>query len=104
MRWESSRMILPEHAQALRRHLHALRKTERPQLDEQEMAEINRTIRMAAEARRAVTIHYYQDGFIRTVHGHLSLPDMPGEPLRIRDPFGMSRKIAFRDLIAAQAD
>ncbi|WP_010630355.1 YolD-like family protein [Sporolactobacillus vineae] len=104
MRWESSRMILPEHVQALRQHLHTLQKTDRPQLDEQEMAEINRMLRIAAEEGRAVTVRYYKDGFIRAVHGHLSLPDIPGEPLRICDPPGISWKIAFRDLIAVQAD
>lgn len=104
MRWESSRMILPEHVQALRRHLHDLQKTNRPQLDEQEQAEINRTLRTAAEKRQPVTVRYYKDGFIKTMHGCLSLPDMPGEPLRISDDFGISWKIACRDLVAVHID
>lgn len=104
MRWESSRMILPEHVQALREHLRDLEKVARPLLDEQEQATINRTIHVAAAENRPVTVRYYRDGFIETMRGSLSLPDMPGGPLRISDRFGISWKIAFRDLVAVTID
>jgi hypothetical protein len=45
LKWESSRMMLPEHVEALRFHHEDKKRKQRPDLDEQELMEIDRMIR-----------------------------------------------------------
>lgn len=101
MRWESSRMMLPEHVQALRDHLRDDEKVKRPVLDEQEWEEIGRILSEAAAEACPVTIRYYREGFIETMTGRISLQGSPDRHLQIHDPFGISWKIAFRDIVGA---
>ncbi|WP_100488735.1 YolD-like family protein [Sporolactobacillus pectinivorans] len=102
MRWESSRMMLPEHVQALRKHFRNNEKISRPLLDEQEWEEIGRTINIAIAEARPVSVRYYKNGFIETMTGCVSLPDGPDSHLQIHDPFGISWKIFFRDITDVQ--
>ncbi|RYL94658.1 YolD-like family protein [Sporolactobacillus sp. THM19-2] len=98
LRWESSRMMLPEHVQALRNHLRDNEKIERPLLDEQEREEIGQKIARAAAGKIPATVSYYKDGFIRKMSGQLRLPDGPFREIEISDHFGVSWKVAFRDI------
>lgn len=57
--WESSRMMLPEHVNALYEHKRQSSKRERIQLDEQELQLIQENIHQSMKQRQSVTINLY---------------------------------------------
>lgn len=57
--WESSRMMLPEHKEAINRFNQSLQTRKRAQLDEQEQELINRALQQSLRHRIALTIHMY---------------------------------------------
>jgi hypothetical protein len=65
MRWESSRMMLPEHVFALNQAKASEKKVERPLLSDEQKEEIELLINEAITERHIVEINYYKDGFIK---------------------------------------
>lgn len=57
--WESGRMMLPEHKEAINVLNGKLKRRERVYLDEQELEEINRGIQESMKYKVAVTIRMY---------------------------------------------
>lgn len=68
MRWESSRMMLPEHVQALN-DFHRFRMREKTPLDEQGWEQINETIHYAMEFNLAVIFTLWIDGLFLKLDG-----------------------------------
>ncbi|MDC3414475.1 YolD-like family protein [Aquibacillus sp. 3ASR75-11] len=67
LRWESSRMMLPEHKQVLQRHQKELNTKTKPILDEQQAVIISRRITDSINRNMNVKIQLfdpYQDSFI----------------------------------------
>lgn len=82
--WESSRMIIPQHKEALLRHQHEQHRQERPQLDDQEWDDISSRLQWSMENREPVTLHLY-DPFERCeVSGIVVDIDMIGRRVRLR--------------------
>ncbi|WKB34753.1 YolD-like family protein [Terrilactibacillus sp. S3-3] len=63
LRWESSRMMLPEHVQALHDHEVEEEKVAKPVLDDQEIETIDRLLRQSLEQSQPLNIEYYDQGF-----------------------------------------
>lgn len=61
--WESSRMFLPEHKQALHERKKENKKVPRPIIDEQLLQQLNERVHYALMTKRKVTITYWEDGF-----------------------------------------
>ncbi|MCQ2008565.1 MAG: YolD-like family protein [Sporolactobacillus sp.] len=99
MRWESSRMMLPEHVQALRELAREESKRERPYLDEQRLEEIEQIVREAALTKKSVNIDSFHNGVIQKIpQCHLSI-DENKRCLHISDQWGMLHNISPRDII-----
>lgn len=62
LRWESMRMILPEHREMWLKHREGMNKVEKPELDEQRWEEFEQTIREAMEYDSFLEFTYWQDG------------------------------------------
>ncbi|AXF54641.1 YolD-like family protein [Salicibibacter kimchii] len=69
MRWESMRMILPEHRERWLQHRESMKKVEKPVLDEQKWEEIERTINEAMEYGSLLEFTYWEDGFFYSIVG-----------------------------------
>jgi len=54
--WESSRMMIPQHRDAIREHRRNARKRQRPELDEQRWEELQIAISDAVESKRPVAV------------------------------------------------
>ncbi|QQK78981.1 YolD-like family protein [Salicibibacter cibi] len=69
--WEGSRMFLPQHKQALLDHKKEQQKVKKPELDEQELEELNQTFHMALANKAPVTFTYYQEGQFSELVGYI---------------------------------
>ncbi|GIN92752.1 hypothetical protein J22TS1_38030 [Siminovitchia terrae] len=67
LRWESSRMMLPEHVRALNDLSVDSKRVKKPQLDEQEWEQINETIHIAMEFNQLLIFTVWIDGFFEEV-------------------------------------
>lgn len=67
MRWESSRMMLPEHKEALLARKQDQKKVEKPQLDEQQIEDLEMLIQQSHEYKFALSIELYDDGLFREI-------------------------------------
>lgn len=54
--WESSRMMLPQHKEAIRRHRVKLAERSKPELDEQRLEELSLTLGAASESGEAISV------------------------------------------------
>ncbi|MFD0710653.1 YolD-like family protein [Paenibacillus sp. GCM10027626] len=61
MFWESSRMILPEHKQAMNKHRDDLKKRRQPQLDSQEVEDIVYKIGESMECKSEITVTLFDE-------------------------------------------
>lgn len=102
MRWESSRMMLPEHVQVLRQTHADLEKIDRPLLDEQELEKLNRTLCEAMSGRKRITLSYYKNGYIEVSICCVEKLDPIERQLKISDLYGLSRHISFTDIVGAK--
>jgi hypothetical protein len=75
--WESSRMFLPEHKEALLKQKQSQKKYRSPILGEDQLQEIDRVIAESIECDRAVTVTYADQyssaqfwGWVKTVNRH----------------------------------
>ncbi|WP_100488536.1 YolD-like family protein [Sporolactobacillus pectinivorans] len=99
MRWESSRMMLPEHVQALRQHDIDRMKIGRPDLDEDELQEIQRSLQTVIKTHEFVELSYYKDGFIKQKICTIAKLDPYEKIVQVNDGFGMSYKFTFADVM-----
>jgi hypothetical protein len=56
LRWQSSRMMLPEHVEAILHHNRTKNNKERVELDEQELANITLALQQSMYTKQAVTL------------------------------------------------
>ena len=59
--WESSRMMLPKHVQAIRYQDHELKRRVRKELDLQEWEEVSRALMSSHQLRQAITVYMYDE-------------------------------------------
>jgi hypothetical protein len=102
MRWESSRMMLPEHVARIRDELENEKKINRPILAEDELEQIGRTLQEAIEKRCPVELSYYKDGFIKQAICYSNCLDPLNKHLITHDAYGMKNQYAFQDIMDAR--
>ncbi|TCJ00474.1 YolD-like family protein, partial [Cytobacillus praedii] len=83
LRWESSRMMLPEHVEQFIHYQNNRGIISKPILDEQKLEEINDIIRIAIEDYTPVYIDVYKDGVIKTVMCYVNKLDQYLRELRV---------------------
>lgn len=103
MRWESSRMMLPEHVQALRALADEEIKINKPHLDEQKWEEIERIVHDAVCTKIKIDVSYYKDGGIQLLANSYVLLDHSRGHLLLNDNrSGITQTISISDLIDVQ--
>lgn len=102
IRWESSRMMLPEHVQALKQLKIDEQKMPRPELCEDDIEEIENNLKMAVKNRLPVDMKYYKDGFIKNRICYPYWLDGINRQLICRDAYGLKSRIDFRDIMAVK--
>lgn len=70
--WEGSRMFLPEHKQALLKWQKEQEKQAKPELDEQQLEEMNRMLISACRLRVPVTVRFFEAGNFLTATGTIT--------------------------------
>ena len=84
MQWESMRMMLPEHVQALRDRKEEMKKVEKPMLDDQELQEIGIVVMDSLRHELDVAIVYWEDGFFKRVVGVVDRVDMQQMRIKVK--------------------
>lgn len=69
--WESSRMMLPEHKQVLRRHQKKLTEKRKPIFDEQQLDLLSHTLSLAIEQKANVNIQLFHPYHAQSVEGKI---------------------------------
>lgn len=70
--WEGSRMFLPEHKQALLKWQKEQEKQAKPELDEQQLEEMNHMLISACRLRVPVTVRFFEAGNFFTATGTIT--------------------------------
>ncbi|MED3550158.1 YolD-like family protein [Cytobacillus praedii] len=83
LRWESSRMMLPEHVEQFIQYRNSSGKISKPALDEQRLEEINDILRIAIEDYTLVYLDVYNEGAIKTIMCYVNKIDQYLRELRI---------------------
>lgn len=99
MRWESSRMMLPEHVEALRARKYEQLKVEKPALDEQQIQDFEMLIQQSYECKFALAFELYDDGFFREIEGVVSHINPQRKLLHVKDILGDTNVIMFEDIV-----
>ncbi|WP_240927567.1 YolD-like family protein [Paenibacillus thiaminolyticus] len=83
--WESSRMMLQQHKEALLQHQHEQHRQERPLLDEMVWEEISRRLQWSMENRDPITLLLYDPFEQREAAGIVVDIDMIGQRVRVQE-------------------
>ncbi|MFC0470114.1 YolD-like family protein [Halalkalibacter kiskunsagensis] len=82
--WESSRMFLPEHKEALLDRKQQLKKVKKPQLDEQELEEIGIIVMDSLKHELNVHVTYWEDGILHNLVGTVDKFDWSSKKLKLK--------------------
>ncbi|WP_332628876.1 YolD-like family protein [Halalkalibacter flavus] len=82
--WESSRMFLPEHKEALLERRMELNKVAKPELDEQELEEIGIIVTDSLKHELDVQITYWQDGMFYELIGIVDRIDWHCKKIKVK--------------------
>ncbi|BBN99343.1 YolD-like family protein [Sporolactobacillus terrae] len=99
MRWESSRMMLPEHVAVLREMARHADRIAKPQLDEQKLEEIERMIHDASSRKLPIDLDYYHDGKIHTLKNCTVSIDSYVQKVRISNSSGISQNLPPQTIV-----
>lgn len=99
--WESSRMMLPEHKEAILEYNRRQHRRSRILLDEQEMEEISRRIAESLRDNKEIGLRLYGEFGDRRVRGVVEAV-RPGERRFRLNTDGNSEWIAFADIVSTE--
>ena len=83
LRWESSRMMLPEHVEQFIQYRKDSGKITKPILDEQKIEEINDILRIAIEDYTPVYLDVFKEGSIKTFKCYVNKVDQMLRELKV---------------------
>ncbi|MGM7720613.1 YolD-like family protein [Metabacillus sp. Hm71] len=97
MKWTA--FIMPEHKQSVKKYFNDDLKIEKPELDEQQIEEINLKIADAMEFNQELVFYYYRYGEIRFIIGRVHHVDTLKREFKIMDEHQYVNIIKFDDLV-----
>ncbi|CAF1861272.1 hypothetical protein NRS6185_00009 [Bacillus subtilis] len=97
-RW-AMRIILPEHRAGLARQTEEKRKVEKPQLDAQQIEDMEMTVAESMEFGAPLAFEVYDDGHIREVIGAVHYVDHIRKEFRVKDDKSDTNFVRFADII-----
>ncbi|TXK24573.1 YolD-like family protein [Bacillus amyloliquefaciens] len=96
--WASS-FILPELREGFQRLAEAKLKVEKPQLDAQQIEDMEVTVAQSMEVGADLSFELYDDGYIREVIGAVHYVDHLRKEFRVKDARGDTNFVRFADII-----
>lgn len=102
LRWESSRIMLPEHKEQIISHHLDKGKIIKPIIDEARLEEFDEAIQTALEFHNPVTVTYWSNGFKEVIEGFVHYVDLINMQIRIKDFKEVLYKINFDSIINIQ--
>lgn len=102
MLWEGSRMMLPEHKQAILDRKQQQQLVPKPSLDEQKLNELDEVICEAMAENQPLHFKYYQKGKILNMTGKVGYYDEQYKQLRICDLNGNLHILNIENVIDAE--
>ncbi|ODB76085.1 YolD-like family protein [Bacillus velezensis] len=96
--WASS-FILPELREGFQRLTEAKLKVEKPQLDAQQIEDMEVTVAQSMEVGSDLSFELYDDGYIREVIGAVHYVDHIRKEFRVKDARGDTNFVRFADII-----
>jgi hypothetical protein len=100
LRWESSRMMLPEHVEAINQHRGDLKRVKQPILDEQEIEEISRKLGESLTEYVPISLSLYKAGFIEVISGIVQKLDQGSREITLSDYEHEHHKITFDNIVS----
>lgn len=97
-RW-ASRFILPEQRDGLAKMAEERRKVKKPQLDAQQIEDMEITVAQSMEYGATLVFDIYDDGYIREVVGAVQYVDHIRKEFRVKDAKGDTNFVKFTDII-----
>lgn len=96
--WESSRIILPEHREAIIEHRKKQKQQPRPELDPQQYEEIERIIHYSYQKKQKIELTLYGLYENRKIEGIVKKIDISTRRIKIENEW-----IPFHEIIEANA-
>ncbi|MDN3954691.1 YolD-like family protein [Sporolactobacillus laevolacticus] len=90
---------LPEQAEPLTEEFKSKEKIPRPDLAEDELQEICRTLKISIHEHKLVELSYFRDGFIRQKICYPDRLDTLEKQLTIRDLYGIHWKLPIQNIV-----
>lgn len=100
--WESSRMMLPEHKEAIQRKQLGQKKRPKPELDEQELVLLSDSVCLAYMKKQTVQLELHHPFRREVLSGQISKISPMEQRLKITSENG-SRWILFSDILSLEA-
>ncbi|HBZ10544.1 MAG TPA: YolD-like family protein [Bacillus bacterium] len=102
MRWESSRMTLPEHVEKILSWRDEQGEVQQPQLDEQQLEEINDILYIAIEYNKSVIITLWKERQFQKITGNLHFIDEINKQIHVVDKKEQIHKIKFDAIVEVE--
>jgi hypothetical protein len=102
LRWESSRMMLPEHVEVINRHAIDIKRIRQPILDEQEIEVISRKLGESLTEYTPISISLFRQGFIEELIGIVQKIDPGNREITLTDYEHQRHKILFDKIVKVE--
>ncbi|MDQ0299619.1 REP element-mobilizing transposase RayT [Salibacterium salarium] len=99
MRWESMRMILPEHREQWLKHQEKAKKSKKPVLDEQQWEEFEWLLSEAIQEKEELKFTYWEDGYFYDVIGYCHYINTKQKQFHIKNDEDEVNFISFDQII-----
>ncbi|QOY34248.1 YolD-like family protein [Anaerobacillus isosaccharinicus] len=100
MKWTA--IMLPEHVAMLREYYADQKKKEKPELDEQEIEEIERMIFDGMEGDLKLVLIYWSDGNFKTLIGKVDCIDQISKKIKVVDEFNDKFYLDVENVVSVQ--
>lgn len=99
--WESSRMMLPEHKEAILQKNRNMERRKRAILDEQEIERISRVLATSLQAGTTIRLRIFGEWEEREIHGTVTGTASGGGQVRLQTACGCEW-ISLQDIVVAE--
>ncbi len=99
LKWEASRMMLPEHVTQLQQYRLDCRRKKRPELDEQQLEEFQRMLRDYIQSNIPLFLTIYGEFEDRDVRGKITKMDPLIKRVKLEFEEGEFEWISFHDIV-----
>lgn len=102
MRWESSRMTLPEYVDKILSWQDEQKYIKKPGLDQQKIEDINEALYIAIEFNRTITFTLWTDGEFNKITGKLHFMDEVNQRVHLVDTGERVNKIDYGSIVEVE--